>query len=127
MALRQRQKQFYIDTADVYRQPRANRGASGNFLPATKVINGLIGKFFTEPNYDTHMSPAGQQKQQNIMTSDRWHCDAGTDVREGDWFNITNGLYSGTWRKVADVKNVRLGLANYMEVFLAFDIAPNHT
>lgn len=90
-------------TANVFRRNKVERDALGNPTASqwTTVATGERCAFHNTPNYDVRSSPAGQSKENNIMTSDKVRFRFDLDLRAQDVVYVAYDSGGEGWYTVA--------------------------
>lgn len=90
---------------------------TGDSLGYRLVIGPLAGQYFRTPNYDTHSSDAGQSKEDNIFTSNKFKTQYGVDIQSTDLMLVTPRAGSSDWMSVKGAPKNR-AILGYCEVYL---------
>ena len=125
--LRTWQKRVYKDSLAVYRRDERDTDAQGNVQGVRLVFSGELCKKHDTDNYDTPNSPAGQSKENNIMTSDKLDCHISLDVRAEDYVYVTTTDGRAEWFAVKGAPKHRT-INSYQRMYLTTTIPPKvHT
>ena len=112
---------FYKDTMAIYRQDDRDKDARNNSKGMRLVSGGpwACNKHDTD-NYDTVGSPAGQSKENNIMTSDKVTMGLEVPLRTED---IIHFIERDEWFTVAGAVKTRM-LLQYQKAYLTITPKP---
>lgn len=120
------QDAVYQDTFSIYRQDERDRNAAGSSLGLRLVFSGERCKCHDTDNYDSHMSPAGQSKVENIMTSDKIDCANSLAIKAEDVAYVQSHDGRTFWGQVAgDPKNRDvLSMTSYQRFYVSPQTPP---
>lgn len=119
---------FASDEIEIYRQDQRDKNARGESLGLRKVatlnpvtgLNWVVNKHDTD-NYDEDSSPAGQSKQNNILTSDRADGDTDIPFRSMD---VVRFVATDEWFTISGKPKMRDKLLPYQRIYLTITLRP---
>jgi len=99
------QRLMYKDSFDVYRE--VTESSSGKCLGYELISSENPCQWHGTSNYDTHSSPAGQTKTENIMTANKLSMEFGIDVKPEDIVFIRLRTGNSFWQAVKGAPKLR--------------------
>lgn len=117
------QKRMYTDSLTVYRADERDTDAYGNIAGVRLAVSGELCKKHDTDNYDAPISPAGQSKQNNIMTSDKLDCHISIDLRSEDLVYVQSADGRAEWFTVKGSPKHR-PILNYQKAYLTTTVPP---
>lgn len=96
-------------TATIYRRTAGKTDSRGDPIAGgwTQVAKNERCAFHNTPNYDVALSPAGQSKENNIMTSDKIRFRYDLDLRAQDVVHVAFDLGGDEWYTIAGNPKLR--------------------